>query len=67
MLEVEDDYGFRRGFDYRLEIAMFEGTGHQSIVATVTHPCQVGKRVNSRFPMINFQASRALQIEEIQA
>jgi hypothetical protein len=45
MLEIKDDYGFGRGFDYRLEIAMFEGCRHQSIVAIGAHPCQVG-RVN---------------------
>jgi hypothetical protein len=42
MLEVEDDYGFRRRFDYRLEIAMFEVCRHQSIVAILAHACQVG-------------------------
>lgn len=42
MLEVEDDDGFRRGFDYRLEIAMFEGCRHPSIVAIVTPTCKVG-------------------------
>jgi hypothetical protein len=52
MLEIEDDYGFRRGFDNRLEIAMFEGCRHPSIVAIVPHACQVGASEVS-FPHID--------------